>query len=314
MTENTQVDSSPAAATAGGLLKAARQAVGMHLAVLSVNLKVPVRQLEALEADQYLLDQSPVFARGLAASVCRQLRIDPAPVLALMPLSSNYLEPNGAMRQAYTVPSDLGRLPPVSLVAPSKTWGMALGLLLLIAALIWLPNVSQWAWFENLRASWSVSEPAAQAAAPVALAESTTLGGAGVVLSTSEPVPQKVPETTPVLAMGVGSTGAMGAAASGSPSAAPSPSSSATLLPSAPNPSVLVFSAQNMSWIEVRDTQKQLVWNGVLNAGETKSLTVPLPVSVVVGRSDVIQLSVKGQPFDLKPHTQVNTARFEVKP
>jgi cytoskeleton protein RodZ len=35
---------------------------------------------------------------------------------------------------------------------------------------------------------------------------------------------------------------------------------------------------------------------------------------VVVGRSDAVQLSVKGQPFDLKPHTQINTARFEVKP
>jgi cytoskeleton protein RodZ len=43
-------------------------------------------------------------------------------------------------------------------------------------------------------------------------------------------------------------------------------------------------------------------------------LPVSLPVSVVVGRSDAIQLSVQGQPFDLMPHTQINTARFEVKP
>jgi cytoskeleton protein RodZ len=78
--------------------------------------------------------------------------------------------------------------------------------------------------------------------------------------------------------------------------------------------SELVFSAQNMSWIEVRDTGKMLIWNGVLNAGELKRLPVSLPVSVVVGRSDAIQLSVQGQPFDLMPHTQVNTARFEVKP
>jgi cytoskeleton protein RodZ len=76
----------------------------------------------------------------------------------------------------------------------------------------------------------------------------------------------------------------------------------------------LLFSALNMSWIEVRDAQKQLIWNGVLNAGDTKRLPVALPVSVVVGRSDAVQLSVQGQPFDLKPHTQVNTARFEVKP
>jgi cytoskeleton protein RodZ len=76
----------------------------------------------------------------------------------------------------------------------------------------------------------------------------------------------------------------------------------------------LVFSVQNTSWIEVRDVQKQLIWNGVLNAGDTKRLPFSTPVSVVVGRSDAVQLSVNGQAFDLKPHTQVNTARFEVKP
>lgn len=316
MTENTQVDSPPLALTAGAILKAARQAMGMHLAVLSVNLKVPVRQLEALEADQYLLDQSPVFARGLAASVCRQLRIDPAPVLALMPLSANYLEPNGAVRQAYTLPADLGRLPPTSLAMPGKTLWMALGLLLVIAALIWLPNFSQWTWFESLRAAWPVSEATSQAAVPVSLAEPTTLGGASVVLASSEPAPLPVPETPRVSPMGVASTAGLGVAASlpASAAAAAYPSPSATLTPSAGTPSELVFSAQNMSWIEVRDTQKQLVWNGVLNAGDTKRLSVSLPVSVVVGRSDVILLRVKGQPFDLKPHTQVNTARFEVKP
>lgn len=297
MTENTHADTpQPLAETAGGRIKAARLALGMHLAVLSVNLKVPVRQLEALEADQYLLDQSPVFARGLAASVCRQLRLDPAPVLALMPMSANHLESNGAVRLAYAAPADLGRLRSASPSAPIKTLWVSSGMLLIIAALIWLPNFSQWAWFESLRASWSSPEAVAESAVPVALAEPSTLGATGVVLSSSEPAPMAVTETTPV--------------AAASYPAAPS----ATLASSAATTSELVFSAQNMSWIEVRDTEKQLVWNGVLNAGETKRLSLSLPVSVVVGRSDAIQLTVKGQSFDLKPHTQVNTARFEVKP
>lgn len=296
MTENTHADTPPLAETAGGRIKAARLALGVHLAVLSVNLKVPVRQLEALEADQYLLDQSPVFARGLAASVCRQLRVDPAPVLALMPMSANHSESNGAVRLAYAATADLGRLRSASPSAPIKTLWVSSGMVLIIAALIWLPNFSQWAWFENLRASWSASEAAAESALPVTSAEPTTLGATGVVLSSTEPAPMAATEITPVAA----------------PSFPATPS--ATLVSSAEAPSELVFSAQNMSWIEVRDTEKQLVWNGVLNAGETKRLTLSLPASVVVGRSDAIQLSVKGQPFDLKPHTQVNTARFEVKP
>jgi hypothetical protein len=37
-------------------------------------------------------------------------------------------------------------------------------------------------------------------------------------------------------------------------------------------------------------------------------------VFVVIGRADAVQVSFKGQPVDLQPHTKVNTARFEVKP
>jgi cytoskeleton protein RodZ len=282
MTENTHPDNVSPAPTAGGLLKAARQTTGMHLAVLSVNLKVPVRQLEALEADQYLFDQSPVFARGLAASVCRQLRVDPAPILALMPMSANYLEPNGAVRQATIAPADLGSMRRPSSGFPAKIAWMASGMLVLIAALIWLPNLSQSAGFESLRAALSAPESTAPASAPVV--EPVGLTEAGASTPPQEPVPTEGSVAQPVL------------------------SSASAIQPE------LVFAAQNMSWIEVRDVQKHLIWNGVLNAGDTKRLPFTLPVSVVVGRSDAVQLSVNGQAFDLKPHTQVNTARFEVKP
>ena len=74
--------------TAGALLKAARQRQGLHVAALAVTLKVPVRKLEALEADHF--DELPdlVFVRALAASVCRILKIDPVPVLAALPQSA----------------------------------------------------------------------------------------------------------------------------------------------------------------------------------------------------------------------------------
>lgn len=80
-------------ASAGGMLKAARQKSGLHLAVLSANLKVSIKQLEALEADQFEQLLEPVFARALAAKVCRILKIDAAPVLALMPQMTNGLKP-----------------------------------------------------------------------------------------------------------------------------------------------------------------------------------------------------------------------------
>ena len=42
----------PAGTSAGGLLRQAREAAGVHIGALSVALKVPVRKLEALESDR----------------------------------------------------------------------------------------------------------------------------------------------------------------------------------------------------------------------------------------------------------------------
>jgi cytoskeleton protein RodZ len=75
-----------------------------------------------------------------------------------------------------------------------------------------------------------------------------------------------------------------------------------------------VFTATAESWLEVRDGQNQVLWSGILKPGESSRLQAPLPVSVVVGRADALQVRFKGQAFDLTPHSKMNVARFEVKP
>jgi cytoskeleton protein RodZ len=77
----------------GALIKSAREKAGVHVAVMAVNLKVSVKQLEALEADDFEKLSEPVFARALAAKVCRLLKMDAAPILALMPAATNGLKP-----------------------------------------------------------------------------------------------------------------------------------------------------------------------------------------------------------------------------
>ncbi len=76
-----------AAAHGGALLRQAREAVGLHVAALAVSLKVPVRHLEALEEGHFDRLPDPIFTRALASSICRQLRIDPKPVLAALPMA-----------------------------------------------------------------------------------------------------------------------------------------------------------------------------------------------------------------------------------
>lgn len=74
-----------AGSSAGAQIRRARESAGVHIAALAVALKVPVRRLEALEADRHDLLTDAVFVRALASSVCRNLKIDPSSILPLLP-------------------------------------------------------------------------------------------------------------------------------------------------------------------------------------------------------------------------------------
>jgi cytoskeleton protein RodZ len=84
MTDETTPPTSPSV-TAGALLRSYREAAGFKVDVLAHSLRVSPAKLDALEADR--LDELPdaMFARALALAVCRQLKVDAAPLLALLP-------------------------------------------------------------------------------------------------------------------------------------------------------------------------------------------------------------------------------------
>ena len=84
MTEDTLTSTSPST-TAGALLRQYREAHGFKLDVLAQALRVSPAKLDALENNR--LDELPdaMFARALALAVCRQLKTDASPVLALLP-------------------------------------------------------------------------------------------------------------------------------------------------------------------------------------------------------------------------------------
>ncbi len=301
-----------AAVTAGQLLREARQKAGVHLAVLSVTLKVPVRQLEALEADDLDPSKGPVFYRGLASSVCRHLQTDPAPILALLPHTSAQLKPSrrsielleseGALR--------IGSFPWGRLTSSKVFWGAAL-MLLLTGAFLWLPAPSQWAWLDDVKSLMADEAVSQEVTEPVVNVPALVLGTPSPQVDASAAAPSVT------VASGATQVTAPTAAVTSSvlqatPSVQPLTNAVADAVTAGAGPE-WVFSATNDSWLEVRNAQKAVVWSGVVKAGESTRIQSPLPVSVVVGRAHVVTATLRGQPFDLKPHTQVTVARFEVK-
>jgi cytoskeleton protein RodZ len=67
------------------MLRKAREEKGVHIGFLASVLRVPVDRLQALEEERLQDLPDLTFARALAQSVCRQLKIESAPVLAVMP-------------------------------------------------------------------------------------------------------------------------------------------------------------------------------------------------------------------------------------
>ena len=109
------------------------------------------------------------------------------------------------------------------------------------------------------------------------------------------------------------------------PAEAPQPPASVALdaplalAPSAPASeaaaaaTLLGLSASGESWVTVHDARGKQLINRALKAGETVALDGDAPLSVTIGRKDVVQATVRGEPFDLKRLGSSTVARFQVK-
>ena len=84
MTEEASIPT-PAAESAGALLRQYREAQGVQLDQLAIALRVAPSKMEALEQDRWSDLPDAMFARALTLAICRQLKCDAAPVLALLP-------------------------------------------------------------------------------------------------------------------------------------------------------------------------------------------------------------------------------------
>ncbi|WP_454909215.1 helix-turn-helix domain-containing protein [Variovorax gossypii] len=296
--------------TAGDMLREAREAHGLHIEMVAAALKVPPQKLLALEADDIASLPDPVFARALASSVCRALRIDPAPVLAKLPTTQKVSLAAADRTLKTNISSGTPRWTGSGRSSgglPSRALLTVVVLLLIGAgALFWLPQSV----FDQLGAS--VSRLTARGAADGSATNDASAdapaasGGSGVVA-------QAVP-AQPVAPNGsVSAAGESPAAAAAPNPAAATPVATAPAVAPAASSQQLVFVAREECWITVTEAGGKQLLRRSLKAGETVGLSGALPLSVVVGRASSVDVQVRGKPFDLKPVTKSGgVARFEV--
>ena len=277
----------PESASAGALLRQAREAAGVHIDVLAGVLKVPVAKLQALEADHHAAFPDAVFMRALASSACRALKVDVAPVLALLPQGAPiHLPPDRAINASF---KDSGRRlgKGGSIERPkSRAMGLAVVALLLGAlAVAFLPLGGDGK--QDQRALAMTPAPQAPAAPVVAAQEPEA------VVPAAEPT-GAAPEAQP----------ADGTLVAQEPAAA---------VATAAVQGALVIRAHKESWVQVRDAGGRVLLQKALAAGESYSAEGSPPWRVVIGRADATEVIVRDQPMDLKAVSRENVARFEVK-
>lgn len=275
---------------AGALLRAAREAQGLHIAALAVSLKVPVRKLEALEADRFDLLPDVVFVRALTLSVCRSLKLDPKPVMSALP-----------QRQPPQIKTDYDGLN-TTFEAPGRFAGFSwrqvanpVGLSI-IALLIVIVAIAFWPTQPN------DSDLTSTGAAPADTAEQ----GIELKPKLRQDKPESASLSEPVKLADSPVLGSL-PDLKGSPASEPSQA-----LQGSGSEAVLVLSAKGASWVEVTDASGTLLVRKLTSMGEVLPIAAKPPLSVVLGRADMVSVTVRGNALDLSSLSKNNVARFEV--
>lgn len=289
---------------AGDVLKNARLSQCIGIDTLAGLLKVPVHKLHALEQGHFEALPDPVFTRALAASMCRILKLDPAPVLQGLPaiLTFKATPQNRGINTPFRTRNTRNSRQAAPLWSHISRPAIWLGIALLMGALVllFLPFIEQE--IARLR--------------PVAQLDASPVQPA-------DPVPATTTVVTPVVRY-EGAPAAAQISAADNPAAvdvfaavpgpALPPASSAMAQAAAADPvSLLNFSAKGASYVKVTDANGAVVFDRVLRSGESVGLSATPPLAAVVGRANAISVLVRGAAFDIAAVSKNNIARFEVK-
>jgi cytoskeleton protein RodZ len=274
----------------GRVLRAAREAKGLTPDAVAQITRFSVRQIEALERDDYASLPGITAVRGFVRSYAKFLKMDPAPLLAA-------LEPAAPMVVAdIRLPGYVGNVEQPTFLRRITSKRMTIALvacLLLLAAL------------------WYIIRPGSESIHGFLQMPLATLGVAVA--------PPAAPETLPV-------TVPPSAAFSPEASVAPANSTEAAagsavglvIAPTAPvaaaaPPQDLRLEFTDLSWIEIRDATQQVVFSGEYPAGTHQRVAGKSPFQLWIGKASGVQVFFGERSVDLQPYTRADVARLTVE-
>ncbi|MDF0606358.1 DUF4115 domain-containing protein [Neisseriaceae bacterium TC5R-5] len=300
MESSFEPTSSPLTIGVGAQLKAAREAVGLSLGEVADRLKFSIRQLEAIERDDFSILPGATFVRGFVRNYACFLRLDPAPLMAL--LEQQF--PSAVNDVANLVRDgihDHEQAFPLGGAGNSGRSGRWVGLLLLLVAVgggvAWLANGNIALEFPS---SVSVSS-----SAPLAQQDKDIVNNTASSAVASAPLGQLV--TSVASKLPVSSVPVV---------------QSAAVVPSAPASApvanvaigrVLLSVKDEASWVSMIDASGEKLVYGTLSPGTSKEAVGTPPFTLIIGNASQVTVNFNGQAVDFSDKVRGATAKIYLK-
>lgn len=291
-----------APASAGGLLRAAREAAALTVDAVAQQLKLAPRQVKAIEDGDFTQLPGRTFVRGFVRNYARLLHLDPDAILGALPEGT--ATPALEAPPLHATAPTIGEIPPPENGKPSWTrWLIPATLIAIIGATVVYEQLRTPA--EPRRASAreasAAAEPRAKEAPPEVVG--TPLPNPVTAPATAPASPPPSPAVAPEAS--APAAGATTAAASGTEMRPPAPSA----VPTVP----LTFAFRDFSWTEVKDRTGTSVLKQMNRGGTAQTVEAAPPLDLVIGNAVDVTLTWRGQRVDLAPHTRGNVARLRLQ-
>ena len=315
----------------GNVLKAARESQGLSIHEVCSQLRLGVKQIQAIEQDDFDKLPQPSIVRGFMRNYARLLNIDVTPVLEAYQRMVPSTAPLPLSVRSNASPSIIDK--PAPAIRPQRILTFFIFLILAgILAYFYINHIKPQA-LKNASLALDVDEisettgqeinvpaPVTDAGTAATLASDATVSpdntAAAPLLPATEPAagtPPEVLSTPPTEPASVSSSSTDSTIVSTPTPAANNVVESTTLKAVDPQKAILVFRVTEDSWVRIEDMQGKKVLSEVLTAGSEHNVVAEKPVNVIVGHAQGTQLTIDNQPYDLTQATRGRVARIQLK-
>lgn len=316
MTESNETvaidaEAQPTVSAIGPSFRQAREALGLSVEDVASHLRLSLRQIHALENDEFSALPEATITRGFIRNYARLLEIPAEPLLDVYKAYSPAGGPKAITIQSANILISGGdRRPWLAYISASIVIALLLGAWLLYfeypKSQSAQPSVAPVA--SPVEASSDmVTEPLPIAALPAAERDQAAVQEAEPAQAPSAAAASVEPAVTTPAAVAIPP-----AASPTSTAPIPSPTSTSAV-PSQTGVSKLTMHFSQQTWVSVVDRDNKELVNKNKPAGSDEVVEATPPLKLIIGNAAATSLIYNGKSVDLGPHSRLNVARLTLE-